>query len=124
MLAPVLAFSADEAWDFVPGKTVDAIHQAGWEPAQFSLVESERIAWNTLFRLREIVLPKLEEIKSGNLEAAIEPMSGGTGGGIAESNITIQSGSHFNLNDEHLDELREITSSYQVYIFLYSRVSL
>src|SRR5438477_8388449 len=35
MLAPILAFTADEAWDFVPGKTVDSAHRLTWQPAQF-----------------------------------------------------------------------------------------
>src|SRR5208282_6750096 len=30
MLAPILAFTADEAWEFVPGKTVGSVHQAEW----------------------------------------------------------------------------------------------
>ncbi len=32
MLAPILAFTADEAWEFVPGKTVDSAHQLTWQP--------------------------------------------------------------------------------------------
>ncbi len=41
MLAPVLVFSADEAWDFVPGKTVESIHATGWQPSGIAV--SERI---------------------------------------------------------------------------------
>ena len=32
MLAPILAFTADEAWEFVPGKTVDSAHLLTWQP--------------------------------------------------------------------------------------------
>src|SRR5664280_1577137 len=30
MLAPILAFTADEAWEFVPGKNVNSVHEANW----------------------------------------------------------------------------------------------
>src|SRR5213078_676603 len=45
MLAPVLAFTADEAWEFVPGKTVDSIHQTGWLPTSFGVSEKEQKDW-------------------------------------------------------------------------------
>ena len=61
MLAPILAFTADEAWEFVPEKNVNSVHEANWEQTGFSLTNSEQIAWKTLFRQREIVLPKLED---------------------------------------------------------------
>ena len=31
MLAPILAFTADEAWEFVPGKNVNSVHEAELE---------------------------------------------------------------------------------------------
>ena len=42
MLAPILAFTADEAWEFVPGKTVDSVHRLTWQPVGFELPEAER----------------------------------------------------------------------------------
>ena len=36
MLAPILAFTADEAWEFVPGKTVDSAHLLTWQPLGFA----------------------------------------------------------------------------------------
>ena len=41
MLSPILAFTADEAWEFVPGKTVASVHQLGWQPAGFKRPEGE-----------------------------------------------------------------------------------
>jgi isoleucyl-tRNA synthetase len=61
MLAPVLAFSADEAWEFVPGKTVESVHQAGWEPSEIVISEGDKTYWKNLFSLRETVLQKLED---------------------------------------------------------------
>ena len=40
MLAPILAFTADEAWEFVPGKTVDSAHQLTWQPRGFAAARS------------------------------------------------------------------------------------
>lgn len=60
MLAPVLAFTADEAWEFVPGKTVESVHRLGWQPIEFARTEEERTLWRHLFELRELALPALE----------------------------------------------------------------
>jgi isoleucyl-tRNA synthetase len=63
MLAPVLAFTADEAWEFVPGKTVESVHRLTWQPLGFELPEPERAVWKTLFELRELGLPVLEQAR-------------------------------------------------------------
>jgi isoleucyl-tRNA synthetase len=63
MLAPILAFTADEAWEFVPGKTVDAAHRLTWQPMEFARPDAERAAWKTLFELRELALPTLEKAR-------------------------------------------------------------
>ncbi len=63
VLAPILAFTADEAWEFVPGKTGESVHQLDWQPLDFSRPEPERSAWKTLFELRELALPVLEKAR-------------------------------------------------------------
>jgi isoleucyl-tRNA synthetase len=63
MLAPILAFTADEAWQFVPGKTVDSAHQLTWQPIGFTRREAEQMAWKALFELRELALPELEKAR-------------------------------------------------------------
>ncbi len=60
MLSPILAFTADEAWEFVPGKTVNSIHQREIKPTNFSISESQQVAWKNMLELREQLLPKLE----------------------------------------------------------------
>jgi isoleucyl-tRNA synthetase len=60
MLAPILAFTADEAWEYVPGKNVNSVHEANWQFTPFSLLESEIEQWKELMDLRERLLPKLE----------------------------------------------------------------
>jgi isoleucyl-tRNA synthetase len=60
MLSPLLAFTADEAWDFVTGKTVAAAQQLTWQPVEFSRPVEEAAAWQRLLTIREQALPLLE----------------------------------------------------------------
>jgi isoleucyl-tRNA synthetase len=61
MLAPILAFTADEAWEFVPGKNVNSVHESEFKPSNFSISETEKMRWKNYFGIREWLLPKLEE---------------------------------------------------------------
>jgi isoleucyl-tRNA synthetase len=63
MLAPILAFTADEAWEFVPGREVDSAHLVDWQPSGFRLPEAESAAWKALFELRALALPELEKAR-------------------------------------------------------------
>ncbi|HWQ92403.1 MAG TPA: isoleucine--tRNA ligase [Clostridia bacterium] len=63
MLAPVLAFTADEAWEFVPGKPTDSVHRLTWQPQALQLSDAERAVWKNLFELRELALPVLEKAR-------------------------------------------------------------
>src|SRR6202012_3704631 len=67
MLAPVLAFTADEAWEFVPGKTVESIHATRWQPSNFAISESEMNVWKGLFAIRDTTLPELEKARQAKL---------------------------------------------------------
>ncbi|HEY3931987.1 MAG TPA: class I tRNA ligase family protein, partial [Verrucomicrobiae bacterium] len=67
MLAPILAFTADEAWEFVPGKNVNSVHESEFKPVNFSISEYEQIQWNELFKLRAEVFPSLEEKRKEKL---------------------------------------------------------
>jgi isoleucyl-tRNA synthetase len=61
MLAPILAFTADEAWEFVPGKPTGSVHEANWKPAAFELTKAESEEWQVLIKLRnEKLLHELE----------------------------------------------------------------
>ena len=61
MLSPILAFTADEAWEFVPGKKTDSVHESVFQASGFSTPVAEQTNWKNFFALREVVLPKLEE---------------------------------------------------------------
>lgn len=61
MLSPILSFTTDEAWEFIPGKPHDSVHLFDWTPLSFSRPASEQQAWQQLFRIRQEVLPELEK---------------------------------------------------------------
>jgi isoleucyl-tRNA synthetase len=63
ILAPVLAFTADEAWEFVPGKQTDSVHEVTWQPADFARSDTEQQVWKALFHLRDLALPMLEKAR-------------------------------------------------------------
>jgi isoleucyl-tRNA synthetase len=63
LLGPFLSFTADEAWGYVPGKSVESVHELTWEPVPFERTETEREVWKTLFELRELALPVLEHAR-------------------------------------------------------------
>jgi isoleucyl-tRNA synthetase len=60
MLSPILVFTADEAWEFVPTKIQESVHRTKWSPTQFELSPEEQTRWSKLFNLRGFVLSSLE----------------------------------------------------------------
>src|SRR2546422_2139730 len=61
MLAPILSFTADEAWEFIPDRSaLPSVHLATWKPTVLVRSEAEQTAWRRLFEIRELVLPELE----------------------------------------------------------------
>jgi isoleucyl-tRNA synthetase len=67
MLAPILAYTADEAWEYVPGKPTGSVHEAVFTPIDFVLAESERALWKRLFEIRVIALAELEKARQSKL---------------------------------------------------------
>jgi isoleucyl-tRNA synthetase len=63
MLAPVLVFTADEAWQFVPGSKTPSVHETDWQPQPLLLAESEIVLWHRLFDLRSRALQDLEKAR-------------------------------------------------------------
>ena len=73
MLSPILVFTADEAWEFIPGRGQESVHLAAWQPAGLPLPEEEESRWKTLFELREQILPHLEkERQAKNIGKALD----------------------------------------------------
>jgi isoleucyl-tRNA synthetase len=77
MLAPILAFTADEAWEFVPGKPTGSVHETEFKRCTVTLDPDEIGIWNWLKLWRETLLPELEKARQAKtigkaLEAKIE----------------------------------------------------
>jgi isoleucyl-tRNA synthetase len=76
MLAPMLVFSADEAWGHIPHKPAAdrdlfSVHLSLWPEAP--AVEKKEDQWSLLFSLRESALQKLDDLKkSAGLNKASE----------------------------------------------------
>ena len=106
MLAPILAFTADEAWEYVPGGTVDSAHRLNWQPAGLERPEAERATWKALFELRELALPELERTRQvKSIGKALEAKLTFTGSSL----VLTEAGAH-------LDALRELLNVSQLEI--------
>ena len=76
MLAPILSFTTDEAWEFVP-KVSGSVHEGEWKRKGLSLEPDEIEKWNWIKLWRETLLPELEKARQAKtigkaLEAKIE----------------------------------------------------
>jgi isoleucyl-tRNA synthetase len=63
MLAPMLAFTSDEAWGFIQKTPVHSVHLSTWSPGAPLLSEEEVRRWEILFGIRTRVLPELEKAR-------------------------------------------------------------
>jgi isoleucyl-tRNA synthetase len=63
MLAPLLAFTADEAWEHVPGNDGNSVHLVTWQPVEFAMAPEERAVWSQMFELRGLALAELEKAR-------------------------------------------------------------
>jgi isoleucyl-tRNA synthetase len=67
MLAPILAFTAEEAWEFIPQTGVPSVHLADWQPAAAMGADAERDTWAMLIGLRGRALAELETARQNKL---------------------------------------------------------
>jgi isoleucyl-tRNA synthetase len=75
MLSPILAFTADEAWEFLPGREAESVHLAEWRPEKAAALMAEVFpggeppeSWKRMFDWRErLVLPELEKARQAKL---------------------------------------------------------
>jgi len=64
LLAPILAFTADEAWENLPQQKVESVHLAEF-PRVSGADNSQLLAdWERIFAIRDEVLKRLEEARS------------------------------------------------------------
>ncbi len=67
LLSPILAFTADEAWEFVPGVEHPSVHEETVVASRLALTAEEEREWNELFALRVLLLPELEKARQSKL---------------------------------------------------------
>jgi isoleucyl-tRNA synthetase len=63
MLAPILSFTADEAWELIPAVKTRSVHETRWQPEAFQLTAAEGALWRRLFDLRSRALLDLEQAR-------------------------------------------------------------
>ena len=65
-LAPVLSFTADEIWPFIPGKRGDTIFTETWYEGLFALDTDDafdNVFWNNVREAREAISKQLEQLR-------------------------------------------------------------
>ncbi len=77
LLAPVLSFTAEEVWSFIPGEKEESVHLSIL-PAVNKEFENEEVAqrWDVVLKVRDAVLKNLEEARvskviGNSLEASV-----------------------------------------------------
>jgi isoleucyl-tRNA synthetase len=77
LLSPILAFTADEAWEFVPGVATKSVHEETYSPRDVAFSEVEDRLWQELFAIRndagllELERARQEKVIGKSLEAKI-----------------------------------------------------
>ena len=77
LLSPILTFSADEAWEFVPKKPTETVHESVFKPCSVQLLPDEIGKWEWLNKWRGQILPELEKARQAKtigkaLDAKVE----------------------------------------------------
>ncbi len=64
MLSPFLIFTAEEAWEYLPGNSEgDSVHMNIWNPQSWKRDEAESQLWDQAFLLREAALGEMEKAR-------------------------------------------------------------
>jgi isoleucyl-tRNA synthetase len=107
MLSPILVFTAEEAWEFIPGAETESVHLSVWEPVGFALSPEESEKWEKLFEIREAALLQLEkERQAKNIGKSLE-------GRVIVTGAAKVSGI---IDDEGKESLRELLNVSEVII--------
>ena len=78
LLAPVMPFTADEVWSFLPGRETESVHLAKFPTADARLRNTElEVRWERLLEVRRVVALELEKARQAgqigkSLEARVE----------------------------------------------------
>ncbi|MGD0350712.1 MAG: isoleucine--tRNA ligase [Verrucomicrobiota bacterium] len=64
MLSPIIPFTAEEAWEFIPGKANASVLLETWDTTESAAAPD---SWDNLIPLRDLVLPKLEAARQSKI---------------------------------------------------------
>jgi len=67
-LAPILSFTAEEVWGYLPGERRESVFHATWHP--LPQVAADGVAWDSLLALRGDVTRELEKLRDAGLIGA------------------------------------------------------
>lgn len=69
LFAPILAFTADEAWENLPARIVPSVHMAEFPKAEAATAGTTELLsrWERLFAIRDEVLRSLEEARNAKV---------------------------------------------------------
>jgi isoleucyl-tRNA synthetase len=63
-LAPILSFTAEEIWKFLPGNGVESVFLSSWAELPAAARTRPPIDWDTVLQLRGAVLGELEKLRA------------------------------------------------------------
>ena len=69
-VAPILSFTADELWEYLPGERNESVMLNTWYDQLIPLPETEKldlVSWEQIFKVREIVSKAIEEKRNAGL---------------------------------------------------------
>jgi isoleucyl-tRNA synthetase len=68
LIAPVMPFTADEVWSFLPGRETESVHLAEFPRVEAGLRDAAREArWEKLLDMRRLAAVELEKARQGGL---------------------------------------------------------
>ncbi len=107
LLAPILAFTADEIWESLPGKREASVHIAEFPKAEANSDDAQLLAtWERLLTVRSAIQKALEEKRNEKIIGA-----------SLEAKVTLRAGGEvFDLLERYEDQLPAI--------FIVSQVTL
>jgi isoleucyl-tRNA synthetase len=76
-LAPILSFTADEIWSFMPGKRGPSVFLETWHKLPVAAAGGDAIDWNLFIQLKAAVAAEMEKLRvagtvGGSLDAEVE----------------------------------------------------
>jgi isoleucyl-tRNA synthetase len=97
LLSPILAFTSDEAWEYIPGAPTGSVHERSRDQQPFERTEKEIGLWKGLFKFREELLPMLEvrrqaKVIGKSLEAKVRVIQGAndTAAALLKDPVTLE----------------------------------